>query len=67
MGEQQHTDPNAMPLKEYIAETMRLLTDAPDAAEILVERVKPLRFAERSGGYDEFFKNYNDAMAALLA
>ena len=67
MGEQQHTDPNAMPLNDYITETMRLLTDAPDAAEILVERVKPLRFAERSGGYDEFFKNYNDAMAAALA
>ncbi len=67
MGDHQHTDPNAMPLADYIAETMRLLTDTPDAAEILVERVKPLRFAERSGGYDEFFKNYNDAMAAALA
>ena len=67
MGEHQHTDPNAMPLADYVSETMRLLTDTPDAAEILVERVKPLRFAERSGGYDEFFKNYNDAMAAALA
>ena len=66
MGEQQHSDPNAMPLKEYISETMSLLTNQPDAAEILVERVKPLRFAERSGGYDEFFKKYNDTMKALL-
>lgn len=67
LDEQQHTDPNAMPLADYISETMRLLTDTPDAAEILVERVKPLRFAEKSGGYDEFFKHYNDAMAAALA
>ena len=67
LGEWQTSDPNAMPLKDYISETMSLLTSSPDAAEILVEPVKAQRFAERSGGYDEFFKNYNDAMAALLA
>lgn len=66
MGEWQTSDPNAMPLKDYITETMSLLTDSPNAAEICVERVKPLRFAERSGGYDEFFKSYNDTMKALL-
>lgn len=67
MGDWQHNDPNAMPLKEYISETISLLTNTPDAAEILVERVKPLRFAERSGGYDAFFQKYNDAMKAALA
>jgi hypothetical protein len=29
-----------------------------------VERVKPLRFAERSGNYDTFFKRFNDSVAA---
>jgi hypothetical protein len=32
-----------------------------------VERVKPLRFAERSGQYDAFFKNFNDGMTAAAA
>jgi hypothetical protein len=31
------------------------------------ERVKPLRFAERSGQYDAFFKNFNDGMTAAAA
>jgi hypothetical protein len=26
--------------------------------------VKPLRFAERNGGYDSFFTRFNDAMAS---
>jgi uncharacterized oxidoreductase len=66
MGTWQASDPHAMPLKDFIAETMRILTDSPDATEILVERVKPLRFAEANGGYDGFFKTFNDGMAAVL-
>lgn len=64
MGTQQASDPHAMPLKDFIAEVMGILTNTPDATEILVERVKPLRLAEASGGYDGFFKNFNDAMVA---
>ncbi len=64
MGARQASDPHAMPLKEFIAEVMSFLTNSPNAAEILVERVKPLRFAETNGGYDGFFKTFNDAMAA---
>lgn len=64
MGAQQASDPHAMPLKEFIAEVMGFLTSAPSATEILVERVKPLRFAEANGGYDGFFKTFNDGMAA---
>ncbi len=41
MGEQQASDPRAMPLKEFIAETMEKLGSSDD--EILVERVKMLR------------------------
>lgn len=63
MGAGQATDPNAMPLKDFISETMQILRDNPDAKEILVERVKPLRFSER-GDYDGFFKTFNDRAAA---
>lgn len=66
-GERQASDPNAMPLKDYVDETISLLSNTPEAAEILVERVKAQRFLERSGGYDEVFQKYNDAMTAALA
>ena len=56
-------DPRAMPLKEYIAETMALLTQQPTPAEIVVERVKPLRLAAESGKYDAVFNGLNSAMA----
>ena len=65
MGTWQASDPHAMPLKDFIAEVMRILTDSPDATEILVERVKPLRFAEANGGYDGFFTSFNDGVAAV--
>jgi uncharacterized oxidoreductase len=64
MGARQANDPNAMPLQEFITETMKILKDSPDGTEICGERVKPLRFAERNGGYDAFFAHFNDAMAA---
>lgn len=62
-GPKQAVDPRAMPLDEYIAETMQLLRTQPDAKEILVERVKPLRFAERNGTYDELYEQFNAAMS----
>lgn len=62
IGSQQATDPNAMPLKEFVAESMQILTQSPNAPEILVERVKPLRFAQR-GDYDAFFKKFNASSA----
>ena len=63
-GDRQANDPNAMPLKDFIEETVGLLKSQPGAAEILVERVKPLRMAEASGDYEAFFKNFNDMMSA---
>ena len=64
MGNRQATDPAAMPLDEYIAETISLLESSPGVAEILVERVKPLRYAEMNGGYDAFFTQFNDTLKA---
>ncbi len=58
------SDPRAMPLKDFIDETMKILGEQPVAKEILVERVHPLRFAERSGKFDEAFRQFNDAMMA---
>ena len=67
MGPQMATDPTAMPLKDFIAETMKILKSSPEATEICVERVKPLRFAEAKGGYDTLFKKFNDEIALARA
>jgi uncharacterized oxidoreductase len=63
-GQRQATDPRAMPLADFIAEVMQILTTQPDAKEILVQRVYPLRFAAEKGqaAYDAFFKTLNDSM-----
>ncbi|GAA3546591.1 hypothetical protein AFL01nite_28270 [Aeromicrobium flavum] len=49
----QTEDDRAMPLARFLTEVMTLLTDQPDADEILVERVKFLRFAEAEGRFDD--------------
>jgi uncharacterized oxidoreductase len=66
MGSQQAADPRAMPLNDYLAEVINIIKTQPNATEILVERVKPLRFAGANGKekYDAFFKQFNDAMMA---
>ena len=58
-GEQQKNDPRAMPLREYISETMELLKT--DADEILVERVKRMRNAAGPGEWT-FITEYNEMM-----
>jgi uncharacterized oxidoreductase len=62
-GRFQAEDPNAMPLAEYINETMALLKDPPPSGEILVERVRSRRFAERNGEYDQAYTHWNDYAA----
>jgi len=62
-GAHQLNDPHAMPLAEYISETMKLLSSSPTPKEILVERVKPLRFAAK-GEYDAFFRQFNEQAAS---
>jgi uncharacterized oxidoreductase len=64
MGAGQLADPRAMPLKDFIAETMSILRNSPDATEICVEQVKPLRYAEANGNYDAVFNALNAALAA---
>jgi uncharacterized oxidoreductase len=55
-------DPRAMPLKDFIAETMKILVERPEAREICVEQVKRLRFAAQAGTYDAMFQGLNAAM-----
>jgi uncharacterized oxidoreductase len=59
-GPDQARDPNAMPLDAYISEVIARLGDRnhPDG-EILVERVKQLRWAERKGVYDQVYAMLN--------
>ena len=56
-------NPRAMSLKDYIAETISFLTYTPDATEVVSERAKAMRFAER-GDYDAFFNKYNNGWLA---
>jgi len=59
MGAQQASDPHAMPLQEFIDETMSLLGQLPHGGEVLVERVKPLRLAEATGKYEFMYGQIN--------
>jgi uncharacterized oxidoreductase len=49
----------AMPLDEFVAETVGLLESQPDAKEIQVERVKFLRYGEARGDYDQVVATLN--------
>ena len=60
-GSHQATDPRAMPLKEYIEETIRLL--GTDTDEVLVERVKPQR-SNAGPNERDFFTKYNDMVSS---
>ena len=51
----------AMPLEEFVNEVVDLLETEPDAHEILVERVKFLRYGEARGDYDQVVATLNAA------
>jgi len=56
----QERDDNAMPLEDFLDETLMLLHSEVTPKEVVVERAKYLRFAEANG-------NYNDVFAMLSA
>ncbi|MFC7788072.1 SDR family oxidoreductase [Microbacterium sp. MAHUQ-60] len=60
-------DPSAMPLDEFIDEAMGLIQSQPDADEILVDRVKFLRYGEARGDQAQVIAALNrmDAAAAV--
>lgn len=51
----------AMPLDDFLTETMALLESQPDADEILVENVKPLRYSVQNGAYDDLVRMLSGA------
>lgn len=61
MGSQQAADPRAMPLGDFIAEVMEIFKSQPEAREILVKRVEPLRHAAAGGAenYAKVFEGLN--------
>ncbi len=65
-GDRQASDPHAMPLAEFIDEAVNILRTQPDAQEVLVQRVLPLRHAAEQGRekYQEQFMGFNDAFLA---
>lgn len=65
MGTHQATDPRAMPLADYISEVMEILSTQPEAKEILVKKVYPLRFAGdfNRDKFDAFFQQFNSMMS----
>jgi uncharacterized oxidoreductase len=67
-GPAQATDPNAMPLQEFVDEALAILKSAPAVDEVLVKRVHPHRFAAERGraAYQAFFQQYNVAAADRL-
>lgn len=52
-------NPRAMPLDQFIAEAMEIITRDPTPAEICVENVKRLRYAAEGGKYDQVFQGMN--------
>lgn len=54
-------NPQMMPLADFISETVERLQSQPTPDEVLVERVKFLRNAEREGRFDQVFAMLNGA------
>jgi len=56
-------DPMAMPLDDFIAEVMKIISSRPDVTEICVEKVMGFYSAARSGNYEKTFQNFNDGVS----
>ena len=59
LGPHQAVDPAAMPLADFTNEVMTILETQPEATEVIVERCKPLRFAEATGSFAQVFARLN--------
>ncbi|WP_454884622.1 SDR family oxidoreductase [Sphingomonas oryzagri] len=63
----QATRPGYQPLGEFVDEVASLLAQDPTPQEILVERVRPLRFAEADGQFNERLAALNEMAAKARA
>jgi uncharacterized oxidoreductase len=57
----QSSNPQAMPLGEFVSETVELLCAPETPNEVLVQRVVPRRKAEQNGEFDKIFAMINPA------
>lgn len=58
-GPRQAADPHAMPLAEFTQEVLQILeSNQIEKGEILVNRVKPLRWAEKNGAYEKTMQSF---------
>jgi uncharacterized oxidoreductase len=62
---QEKANPHALPLDDFAAEVMQLLSQNPTPDEILVERVLMHRWAERDGTFDDLVAQRSQALAML--
>ena len=63
----QSTRAGYQPLEEFADEAFALLQQQPTPAEILVERVRPVRFAEAQGTFDQAFARLSEVSRANAA
>ncbi|GAB3458158.1 hypothetical protein GCM10027570_41450 [Streptomonospora sediminis] len=54
-----------MPVGDYLAEVMELLAQEPTPHEVLVEKVRMHRWAERDGTYDDLVAQRAKALSML--
>jgi len=64
-GPRQTSDPLAMPLGDFIAESMQILESQPGVGEVVVAKARPQRFAAEGGteNYNALVQGFNDAIA----
>ncbi len=63
----QATRPGYLPLADFADQIMSLWTQVPTPQELLVEHVKPLRFAEAEGRFDQTLVQFNEVAARARA
>jgi short-subunit dehydrogenase involved in D-alanine esterification of teichoic acids len=62
---QEQLNPAALPLDGYLDEVVELMTENPTPAEIVVDRARHLRWAEREGTYAELLARRSQSLGAL--
>ncbi len=62
---QEKVNPNALPLDAFLDEVISLLVQEPTPREIVVERARPLRWAERDGSYDTMLAQRSQSLRVL--